>query len=202
MSERYDYHNGRTSLVPHLIGPPSHWSPISLVPHLIGPPSHWSPKWHPSTNHFIGPPSHWSPRLIGPPSHWSPISLVPFSLVRQLISPPLHYLNSLVPLLIGPPFISPPIFGQSHWSPISLVPHLIGPQISTHAPPIPLVPISLVPHPIGPFSPAGPPIQKSPPHCLNFMAPFSLPPTTCDPFYPVLIAPPPPPPPNRIGPPE
>ena len=26
------------SLVPHLIGPPSHWFPISLVPHLIGPP--------------------------------------------------------------------------------------------------------------------------------------------------------------------
>ena len=59
----------------HIIGPPSHWSPISLVPHLIGPPS-----------------------------HWSPISLVPFSLVPQFISPPLHYLNSLVPLLIGPPF--------------------------------------------------------------------------------------------------
>ena len=89
---------GCTSLVPHLIGPPS------LVPHLIGPPSHWSPNKHPCTTHFIGPPSHWSPRLIGPPSHWSPISLVPFSLIPQFISPPLHYLNSLVPLLIGPPF--------------------------------------------------------------------------------------------------
>ena len=33
-----------TSLVPHLIGPPSHWFPISLAPHLIGPPSHWSPN--------------------------------------------------------------------------------------------------------------------------------------------------------------
>ena len=114
---------GCTSLVPHLIGPPSHWSPISLVPHLIGPPSHWSPKWHPCTNHFIGPPSHWSPRLIGPPSHWSPISLVPFSLVPQLISPPLHYLNSLVPLLIGPPInkspttLFEPIGPPSHWSP-------------------------------------------------------------------------------------
>ena len=76
--------------------------------------------------------------LTGPPSHWSPLSLVPFSLVPQLIGPPIHYWSSLVPHLIGPPyhwspiplaplFISHPIIGQSQWSPISSVPHLIGP---------------------------------------------------------------------------
>ena len=63
---------------------------------------------------------------------------------------------------------------------------MVPPPISTHAPPIPLVPISLVPHPIGPFSPAGPPIHKSLPHCLNSLAPFPLVPI-CNPFYPVLI---------------
>ena len=110
--------------------------------------------------------------LHGPPSHWSPISLVPFSLVPQLIGPPIHYWSSLVPHLIGPPyhwspislvplFIRHPIIGQSQWSPISLVPHLIGspshwspnssvshligPPIGTHASLIPLVP-----HLIGP----------------------------------------------------
>ena len=40
----------------------------SLVPPLIGPPSHWSP-------------SHWSPNSLVPQytigTHWSPISLVP-----------------------------------------------------------------------------------------------------------------------------
>ena len=157
----------------HIIGPPSHWSPISLVPHLIGPPSHWFPIS--LVPHLIGPllidpPIHKSPttlfELIGPPTHWSPFSLVhPFSVNPN-----------------GPP---------SQWSPISLVPHLIGPPISTHAPPIPLDPhlIGPGPHPIGPFSPVGPPIHKSPPHCLNSMAPFSLIPP-CNPFYPVLIGPP------------
>ena len=81
----------------------------------------------------------------------------------------------MVPHLTGPP---------SHWSPISLVPQLAP----THRP-FQWSPISLVPHPIGPFSPAGPPIHKSPPHCLNSMAPFSLVPP-CNPFYPVLIGPP------------
>ena len=81
----------------------------------------------------------------------------------------------MVPHLTGPP---------SHWSPISLVPQLAP----THRP-FQWSPISLVPHPIGPFSPAGPQIHKSPPHCLNSMAPFSLVPP-CNPFYPVLIGPP------------
>ena len=93
------HHWSPISLVPHLIGSPSHWSPISLVPHLIDPPISTHAPLISLVPHLIGP-----PRLIGPPSHWSPISLVPFSLVPQFISPPLHYLNSLVPLLIGPPF--------------------------------------------------------------------------------------------------
>ena len=81
----------------------------------------------------------------------------------------------MVPHLTGHP---------SHWSPISLVSQLAP----THRP-FHWSPISLVPHPIGPFSPAGPPIHKSPPHCLNSMAPFSLVPP-CNPLYPVLIGPP------------
>ena len=116
------HHWSPISLVPHLIDPPSHWSPISLIPHLIGPPSHWSPISLVPQMAPMHHPFHWSPISLVPPTHRSPISLVP-----QLISPPLHYLNSLVPLLIGPPFISPPIFGQSQWSPISLATHLIGP---------------------------------------------------------------------------
>ena len=119
--------------------------------------------------------SHRDP-LTGPPFHWSPISaLVPLSLVPQLIGPPIHYWNSLVPNLIGPQshwspiplvpiFISHPIIGQSqygpssHWSPISLVPFslvfpLIGPPISTHAPPIPLVPHLIAPPPPTHWSP-------------------------------------------------
>ena len=87
---------GIRSLVPHLIGPPSHWSPShwspnSLVPqYIIG--AHWSPISlvpHLIGPLLIGPPTHWSPNtlleLIGPPSHWSPISLVP-----HLIGPPFH----------------------------------------------------------------------------------------------------------------
>ena len=106
----------------HIIGPPSHWSPISLVPHLTGPPSHWSPislipQLAPMHHSF-----HWSPISLVPPTHWSPISLVPFSLVTQFISPPLRYLNSLVPLLIGPPF-----HYSTHFRPIPMVPHLTGP---------------------------------------------------------------------------
>ena len=142
-------------ILKHVTAGAHHWPPISLVPQLA-----------PMHHQF-----HWSPISLPPPPRL-PISLVPFSLVPQFISPPLHYLNSLAPLLI-----SPPIFGQSQWSPISL------------PPPPPPPPISLVPHLIGPFSPAGPPIHKSPPHCLNSMAPFSLVPH-CNPFYPVLIGPP------------
>ena len=107
--------------------------------------------------------------LTGPPSHWSPISLVPFSLVPQLIGPAIHYWSSLVPHLIGPP---------SHWSPIPLVPQLAP----THRP-FHWSPISLVPHRIGPFSPAGPPIHKSPPHCLNSLVPHLIGPPTL-PFMP------------------
>ena len=95
---------GIRSLVPPLIGPPSHWSPShwspnSLVPqYIIG--AHWSPIS--LVPHIIGPPSHWSPFSLvtpssanpnGPPCHWSPISLVP-----HLISPPTHQSSiSLVP---------------------------------------------------------------------------------------------------------
>ena len=147
---------GCTSLVPHLIGPPSHWSPISSVPHLIGPPSHWSPiSLIPQLAHMHHS-FHWSPislvpRLIGLPSHWSPISLVPFSLVPQFISPPLPYLNSLVPLLIGPPFHQ-----STHFRPIPLVPHnpgytvLIGPPSHSSPNLILVIQFSLVPHLIGP----------------------------------------------------
>ena len=51
------------SLVPHLIGPPTHQSPISLVPQcnpvyivLIGPPYHWSPSLTLSTLFSLVPP--------------------------------------------------------------------------------------------------------------------------------------------------
>ena len=147
--------NGIRSLVPPLIGPPSHWSPthwspnslvpkyiigahwspISLVPHIIGPPSHWPPfsLVTPSSANPNGPPSHWShislvPHLIGPPTHQSPISLVP----QLAMHHPFHW--SSIPLV-------PP----THWSPISMVPHLIGPPMrpwlySSHWFPILLVP--------------------------------------------------------------
>ena len=95
----------------------------------------------------------------------------------------------------GPP-------SHSHWSPIPLVPQLAP----THRP-FHWSPISLVPHRIGPFSPAGPPIHKSPPHCLNSLVPHLIGPPTLpfmpcshwspislvphySPFYPVLIGPP------------
>ena len=134
----------------HIIGPPSHWSPISLAPHLIGPPSHWSPI---SLIPQLAPMHH--------SFHWSPISLVPHLIGPllsgpQFISPRLHYLNSLVPLLIGPLFHKSTHFGQSQWSPISLVPHLIGSPISL-VPSDRLVTLvtlstlfSLAPHLIGP----------------------------------------------------
>ena len=120
---------------------------------------------------------HWSPISLVPPTHWSPISLVPHLIGPLLIGAPFHKSPTTLFELIGPP---------SHWSPFSLV-H----PFSAHpnGPPSHWSPISLVPHPIGPFSPAGPPIHKSPPHCLNSMAPFSLVPP-CNPFYPVLIGPP------------
>ena len=110
----------------HIIGPPSHWSPIPLVPHLIGPPD--SLVLHFIGPHLIGPlligpPINKSPttlfELIGSPSNWSPFSLVhPFSA------------NPNGPHLTGPP---------SHWSPISLIPQpnpfypvLIGPPSHYH----------------------------------------------------------------------
>ena len=173
----------------------SHWSPISLVPHLIGPPSHWSPI---SLVPQLAPmhhPFHWSPISLVPPTHWSPISLVPHLIGPLLICAPIHKSPTTLFELIGPPshwspfslvhpFSANPNGPPSHWSPISLVPQLAP----THRP-FQWSPISLVPHPIGPFSPAGPPIHKSPPHCLNSMAPFSLVPPY-NPLYPVLIGPP------------
>ena len=90
---------GIRSLVPHLIGPPSHWSPShwspnSLVPqYILG--AHWSPIS--LVPHITGPPSHWSPFSFvtpssanpnGPPSHWSPISLVPLlRIAAEMLTP-------------------------------------------------------------------------------------------------------------------
>ena len=213
------------SLVPHITGPPSHWSLFSLVTpssaNPNGPPSHWSPisldPHHLSPNssvpQLIGPPisTHASPIPLVPPTHWSPISMVPH-LIGPLLTPP----PPNVPLFIG----SPNPNGPSHCSPISLVPQLapthhpfhwsslsLPPSLRLIAPPPP-PPISwAVPHRIGPFSPAGPPIHKSPPHCLNSLvphltgppmlpflpcshwSPFSLVPQ-CDPGYTVPIGPP------------
>ena len=166
---------GIRSLVPHLIGPPSHWSPthwspnslvpqyiigahwapISLVPHITGPPSHWSPYSFvtPSSANPNGPPSHWSPislvpHLIGPLTHQSPISLVP-----QLapMHHPFHWSPiSLVPQSnpVYPVLIGPP----SHWSPnatlitqFSLVPPSHWSPKATM-----ITQFSLVPHLIGP----------------------------------------------------
>ena len=106
--------NGIRSLVPHLIGPPSHrspshwspnslvpqyiigvhWYPISLVPNITGPlfiphPIIGQSQWSPISlvPHLIGSPSHWSPNSSVPPSHWSPnvtLSAL-FSLVPHLI---------------------------------------------------------------------------------------------------------------------
>ena len=102
--------DGIRSLVPPLIGPPSHWSPshwspnslvpqytigtrwspISLVPSLFGPPSHWSPcsLVTPSSDHPNVPPSHWSPiSLVPPPPPPPPPHVTPdtrFSLVPHL----------------------------------------------------------------------------------------------------------------------
>ena len=122
----------------HIIGPPSHWSPISLVPHLIGPPSHWFPI---SLVPQLAPrhhPFHWSPISLVPPTHWSPISLVPHLIGPLLIGPPIHKSPTTLFELIGPPshwspfslvhaFSANPNGPPSHWPPISLVPHLIGP---------------------------------------------------------------------------
>ena len=151
--------HGIRSLVPHLIGPPSHWSPShwspnSLVPqYIIG--AHWSPISlvpHITGPHLIGPPFHSSPHhrpipmvphLFGPPSHWFPISLVP-----QLISLPSHWSPNWHPCIthsIGPP---------SHWSP-----RLIGPP--SHWSPNSLVPFSLVPQFISPQLHIGPPFHSS-----------------------------------------
>ena len=134
----------------HIIGPPSHWSPISLVPHLIGPPSHWFPI---SLVPQLAPrhhPFHWSPISLVPPTHCSPISLVPHLIGPLLIGPPIHKSPTTLFELIGPPFHWSPFslihpfsanpngptshWSPSHWSPnvtlvirLSLVPHLIGP---------------------------------------------------------------------------
>ena len=146
-----------SSLVDYVISSPGlflsslgHFEGIrSLVPHLIGPPSHWSPS-HWSPNSLVPQIHYWSslvPHLIGPPYHWSPISLVPLFIRHPIIGQSQWSPISLVPHLIGSP---------SHWSPNSSVSHLIGPPIGTHASPIPLVPHligppdSLVPHLIGP----------------------------------------------------
>ena len=76
--------------------------------------------------------------LTGPPSHWSPFSFVTPSSANPN-GPPSHWFPiSLVPQLISPHLIGPPI--STHASPIPLVPHLIGP------------PDSLVPHLNGPPS--------------------------------------------------
>ena len=129
----YDsWSRGCTSLVPHLIGSPSHWSPISLVPHLIDPPISTHAPLISLAPHLIGlwGAHHWSPislvphlidpHLIAPPSHWSPISLVP-----QLA--PMHHPFNWSPISLVPP---------THWSPnvtlvikFSLVLHLIGPPV-------------------------------------------------------------------------
>ena len=122
----------------HIIGPPSHWSPVSLVPHLIGPPSHWFPI---SVVPQLAPrhhPFHWSPISLVPPTHWSPISLVPHLIGPLLIGPPIHKSPTTLFELIGPPshwspfslvhaFSANPNGPPSHWPPITLVPHLIGP---------------------------------------------------------------------------
>ena len=138
---------GCTSLVPHLIGPPSHWLPISLVPHLIDPPISTHAPLISLVPHLIGPPDSLVPHLFGPPchwspSHWSPIHKSPTTLF-ELIGPPSHW----SPFSLVHPFSANPNGAPSHWSPISLVPHLIGPPISNHVTPIPLVP-----HLIGPPS--------------------------------------------------
>ena len=168
---------GIRSLVPHLIGPPSHWSPShwspnSLVPqYIIG--AHWSPIS--LVPHITGPPSHWSPFSFvtpssanpnGPPSHWFPISLVP-----QLISLPSHWSPNWHPCIthsIGPPsHWSPRLIGPpSHWSPnslvpFSLVPQFISPQLhigppfhsSTQFRPIPMVPHLILTGPLSHWSP-------------------------------------------------
>ena len=197
--------DGIRSLVPHLIGPPSHWSPNSLVPqYIIG--AHWYPIS--LVLHITCPPSHWSPFSLvtpssanpnDPPTHWFPTSLVP-----HLIGPPTHQSPiSLVPQLA-------PMHHPFHWSSISLVP-----------------PDSLVPHLIGPLL-IGPPIHKSPTtnwsplfiDSLNFgqsqWSPISLVPYLIGPpigthalpipLVPPLIAPPHsdslPPSPHLIGPPS
>ena len=75
---------GCTSLVPHLIGSPSHWSPISLVPHLIDPPISTHAPLISLVPHLIGLPDSLVPHLIGPPIHKSPTTLF------ELIGPPSH----------------------------------------------------------------------------------------------------------------
>ena len=142
----------------HIIGPPSHWSPISLVPHLIGPPSHWSPislvpQLAPRHHQF-----HWSPISLVPPTHWSPISLVPHLIGPLLNCPPIHKSPTTLFKLIGPP---------SHWSAFSLV-HAF--TANPNGPPSHWPPISLVPHPIGPLL-IGSPIHKSPTTLFELIGP-------------------------------
>ena len=120
----------------HIIGPPSHWSPISLAPQL-------APMHH--------------------PFHWSPISFGPLLIGTQFICPPRHCLNSLVSLLIGPPFHQ-----STNFRPIPMVPHLIGP-------PSHLSPNSLGPNLMGCPSHwpllIGSPIHRSPNTLLELIGP-------------------------------
>ena len=77
------------SLVPHLIGSPSHWSPISLVPHLINPPISTHASLISLVPHLIGPPDSLVPHLIGPLLIGPPIQKSPTTLF-ELIGPPVH----------------------------------------------------------------------------------------------------------------
>ena len=99
-------------------------APISLVPHLIGSPSHWSPSS--SAPISLVPFSSVSfslvPQLapVHHPLHWSPISLFPHSLAAISLVP--HLIGSL---LIGPR-IQKPHTVWTHWSPFSLVMGWVG----------------------------------------------------------------------------
>ena len=170
------------SLVPRLIGPPSHWSPISWVLRLIGPP--------------IGtqaPPITLVPLLIGLPSHWTLFSLAspfisshyrvwtqwcPFSLVHRgnpfnyvLIDYPSHWSSNatlVTQFLLAIHLIGPqrcPWVNSDHWSPISLVPQ----YNPSHWSPISLVPVLVGPPP----PPPSPPPSHWSPHYNPFYL-FSL----------------------------
>ena len=81
-----------------------HWGIRSLVPPLIGPPSHWSPShWSPNSlvpqyiNGAHWPPISLVPHLIGPASHWSPISLPILEPLLCFATPePVTFFNILI----------------------------------------------------------------------------------------------------------